>query len=111
MLGWTVCIGAATVSLSGTPIWQSASPTGYATGGAWADINNDANHYLDLVVSAGNDMQGYRNLVYFNTSGMLATTPGWQSGDKALHGHCDVADYNRDGLLDFAAAGFGVYSP
>jgi hypothetical protein len=101
----------ATVSLSGTPIWQSASPTGYATGGAWADINNDANHYLDLVVSTGNDIEANRNIVYFNNGVMLATTPGWQSNDVDFHGHCDVADYNHDGYLDLAVAGFGVYSP
>jgi len=104
-----ISICSATVSLSGTPVWQSASPTGYATGGAWADINNDS--YLDLVVSTGNDMQGYRNLVYFSQGGMLATTPGWQSYDNDLHGHCDVADYNHDGYLDFASAGFGISSP
>jgi hypothetical protein len=107
----TVAAGGATVSLSTSPVWQSASPTGYATGGAWGDINNDGNHYLDLVVSTGNDIEANRNLVYFNSGGMLATTPGWQSNDVDLHGHCDVADYNHDGFLDFAAAGFGIYSP
>ena len=105
----TLC--GATVSLSGTPIWQSDSPTGYATGGAWADINNDANHLLDLVVSTGNDIAANHNLVYYNNGVTLATTPGWQSSDIDFHGHCDVADYNHDGYLDVAVAGFGVYSP
>lgn len=95
----------ATINLGNTPTWTSGAPAFYSTGGAWADM--DGNGYLDLVVSNGNDMQANSNAVYYNSGGTLATTPAWLSADVTYHGHCDIADFNRDGYLDFAAAGFG----
>jgi hypothetical protein len=93
------------------PDWVSADLSGVATGGAWADINNDG--WLDLVVANGNDIERQKLAVYLNNgSGSLPLTPSWESADIDYHGHLDVGDINKDGFIDvvvsvyIGAAGF-----
>jgi len=84
-----------------TPDWIS-SDKHYATGGAFADINNDG--WLDFVVSNGNDMLKEKVTVYYNAGGVLQSSPGWQSADAKYHGHLAIGDVNQDGWLDVAVA-------
>lgn len=84
-----------------TPNWRSADRF-YATGGVFADLNNDG--WLDFVVSNGNDMRRERVAVYYNTGGILETTPSWTSSDIGYHGHLAVGDVNQDGWQDVAVA-------
>lgn len=83
------------------PDWRSLDRR-YATGGAIADINGDG--WPDVVVSNGNDMRTERNGVYISNAGVLPTSPTWESGDAAKHGHLFVADYDNDGDQDVAVA-------
>lgn len=85
-----------------TPFWTSTDVADYATGGAWADINNDG--YLDLVVSNGNDMARQRVAVYMSNNGTLPTTVTWQSNDIDYHGHLSAGDINNDGFIDIAVS-------
>jgi hypothetical protein len=100
----------AQVPFGTTPSWISTEPQNYSTGCAWADLNNDG--WLDLVIANGNDMARERLAVYYNTNGVLPTTPSWQSSDIDYHGHLAVGDVNGDRYADVAvsvyigAAGF-----
>jgi len=96
----TPCLGQAVYNSN--PDWES-SDTGYSTGAAFADIDN--NGYLDLVVSNGNDMAKEPLSVYYNKGdGTFPSYPNWNSQDKTYNGHLDVADVNGDGWPDVAVS-------
>ena len=82
-----------------SPDWRSTDQH-YATGGQFADLNNDG--WPDLVVSNGNDMRREPLCVYINKKGILETSPSWISDDIDEHGHLAVGDVNKDGWLDVA---------
>lgn len=90
------------VPFATTPSWRSADSTNYATGIAWADLNNDG--WLDLVVANGNDMARQRLVVYYNDNGTVPRSPSWQSADIDYHGHLSVGDVNGDGFVDVAVS-------
>ncbi len=96
------CLSSGQVNFNSTPFWTSTDVADYATGGAWADINNDG--FLDLVVSNGNDMARQRVAIYMNNNGTLPTTATWQSADIDYHGHLSAGDINNDGYIDIAVS-------
>jgi len=85
------------------PYYQS-SPQGHvATGGGWADLNQDG--WLDMVAANGNDISRQSLVVYWNDgAGGFPALPSWSSSDIDYHGHLDLGDVNGDGLIDAAVA-------
>ena len=83
--------------------WVSVSD-GYATGGAFADIDGDGDP--DLVVAHGNDMIPGHLVVYENSGGQLTEHPVWRNRDAAFYGHLDVGDINNDGWVDVVVSRF-----
>lgn len=86
--------------LESTPSWQSADRF-YSFSCDLGDADGDGD--LDLAVAVGEAYYGAPapNRVYYNTGGVLQTSPGWQSpSDHAM----DVAwgDADGDGDLDLA---------
>lgn len=92
----------AQIPFNTSPTWISTNFPKYSTGCAWADINADG--WMDLVVSNGNDMSRQKVTVYFNNNGTLSTTPGWESSDIDYHGHLSAGDINNDGYPDVAVS-------
>jgi hypothetical protein len=91
------------MSLETTPYYESTPLSHVATGGGWADTNQDG--WLDMVVANGNDMARQSLVVYFNDgAGGFPATPSWSSSDIDYHGHLDLGDVNGDGLIDAAVA-------
>jgi hypothetical protein len=93
----------AAISLETTPSYES-TPSGHiATGGAFADIDQDG--WLDMVVANGNDIDRQRVSIYHNRGdGTFPLAPTWQSGDIDYHGHLDVGDVNGDRLPDLVVS-------
>ena len=90
-----------------TPDWVSQDDL-VGTGGALADLDRDG--WLDLIVSAGNDMEPQPLVVYYNNGdGTYPPLPDWQSADLVFNGHLDVADVDGDGWLDVAVATLGEF--
>ncbi len=94
----------AAVPLPASPDWTS-NDNDYSTGGAFADINADG--YIDICTSNGNDMANDRNGIYFNRSGIIEATASWRSQDRGMFGHCYTGDVNNDGRPDLAVAYLG----
>lgn len=88
---------------AGEPDWSS-SDEGYATGGAWADIDGDG--VLDLVVAYGNDMAPGPLAVHYDQGGWLNESADWQTPADAYHGHVAVGDVDGDGWSDVVVALF-----
>jgi hypothetical protein len=97
----------ASVPLPSAPSWTSRD-NDYSTGGALADLNADG--WLDLLTSNGNDMAMDQNGVYMNNSGTLDTVASWRSADNGYFGHCYAGDVDNDGFPDFAVAYLGSNS-
>jgi hypothetical protein len=93
--------GAVGMMLGSDPIWVSED-RGYATGGAFADMDGDGG--LDLVVGYGNDMEPGPIVVYYNDGGALERTPSWSSAADRFHGHLAIGDVNGDGWPDVAVS-------
>ncbi len=90
-----------------TPDWVSQDDL-VGTGGALADLNRDG--WLDLIVSAGNDMEPQPLVVYYNNGdGTYPPAPNWESTDLVFNGHLDIADVDADGWLDVAVATLGEF--
>jgi hypothetical protein len=85
------------------PDWQSED-WGYATGGAWADIDGDG--ALDWVVAYGNDMQPGPLAVHYGGDGALSELADWTSEGEAYHGHIAAGDVDGDGFTDVVTALF-----
>jgi hypothetical protein len=87
-------------TLSSTPDWES-SELANAFGCAFGDVNNDGRP--DLAVATGwayEPQNHYRNWVFINTAGTLASSASWQSDDLThLQGVLWI-DANDDGWLD-----------
>lgn len=94
--------------LSTTPDW-SANISGNAFGVAFGDMNGDGRP--DLAVATGwayTPQRLYKNCVYLNIGGTLASTASWQSADTGhLQGVLWV-DADDDGLLDLVGAANGA---
>jgi hypothetical protein len=99
-----IALSPAAIPLPSSPSWTS-SDNDYSTGGALADVNADG--WLDLLTSNGNDMSMDCNSVYLNNGGTLETIASWRSSDNGYFGHCYVGDVNNDGLTDLAVAYLG----
>ena len=81
--------------------WITES-TGYATGFATADINQD--HFIDLVISYGNDMNEGPIEIYLNENGTIPQEPSWTSYHTAFYAHISTGDVNGDGYPDIVAS-------
>lgn len=70
-----------------------------------ADLNN--NGYTDFIVS-GNDGVNNRLIIFWNDNGVFSRTTEPLGINKGLtnYSRIAVADYNNDGYLDFAVAGY-----
>jgi PKD repeat protein len=99
-------VGHADIAMSGNPIWQVAGS--YPTGVGWADI--DGNGWLDLVVTRGLDVTSPPDVIYFNSEGELATTPGWTSDEQGPSDNVYLGDLNGDGYPDLTIAYLGLTS-
>lgn len=90
-------------ALESTPSWQSADSY-YTFANALGDADGDGD--LDLAVAVGEPYFGApnQNRVYYNTGGVLETTPSWvaASADHAMD--AAWADVDGDGDLDLAFA-------
>lgn len=93
----------AQIPFNSYPSWISSDISNYSTGAAWADVNADG--WLDLVVSNGNDMSRQHVVVYYNNGkGIIPTIPNWQSTDIDFHGKLSIGDINNDGYPDVAVS-------
>ncbi|MBU1699005.1 MAG: VCBS repeat-containing protein [Candidatus Eisenbacteria bacterium] len=93
----------AAVPLNPIPAWISDANGHVATGGAWADVDEDG--WLDMIVANGNDIEQQGVIIYHNNGdGTLPQDPTWSSAGIAYHGHIDVGDINGDGHVDVAVA-------
>lgn len=91
------------IPLERSPSWISTDVSGYATGAALTDLNND--DWLDFVVANGNDMARQNVAVYYNTgAGTFPTVPNWTSLDIGYHGHLSAGDLDKDGWNDVAVS-------
>lgn len=105
--------GSSTVPLPAAPDWTADSVR--AIGGMkFADPDGDQD--LDLVL--GNYQQTgfppvneYQNEIYFNTGGVLETSPSWVATVKRHTGDVQVCDVDEDGYEDlyFANGGTGFH--
>ena len=83
-------------TLETLPSWKSTAFI-YSYDVNWFDMNNDGD--LDLVFAN----EGYPNYVYQNNSGVISTTPVWQSADASTQANSlFTGDVNNDGYLDLA---------
>jgi hypothetical protein len=71
----------------------------------WADFNGDS--YLDLFAANGDFSFDY-SVIYFGSSGGLATNPGWTSNTGAWTIYGAPFDFDHDGDIDLATANQGV---
>ena len=83
-------------TLETLPSWKSTAFI-YSYDVNWFDMNIDGD--LDLVFAN----EGYPNYVYQNNSGVISTTPVWQSADASTQANSlFTGDVNNDGYLDLA---------
>ncbi|UCE65914.1 MAG: T9SS type A sorting domain-containing protein [Candidatus Zixiibacteriota bacterium] len=90
--------------LETTPTWFSFDMRS-TTDVRWADFNGD--DYLDLFAANGDFSFDY-SVIYFGSSGGLATNPGWTSNTGAWTLYGAPFDFDHDGDIDLATANQGV---
>ncbi len=87
-------------TLDTLPSWQSADVSPGNTL-AWGDMDGDG--WLDLAVADNNQTGGNgRFKVYKNNSGLLTTSPIWQSATSGYGSSVCWYDFDRDGDNDLA---------
>lgn len=93
----------AVIPFAALPSWESNPNGEIATGGGFADINDDG--WPDMVVANGNDIQRQRVALYRNQgNGTFPANATWTSSDVDYHGHLDLGDVNGDGRIDVVVA-------
>ncbi len=94
-------------SLESTPSWQS-SDSFYSFGCALGDADNDGD--LDLAVAVGEPYYGdpRKNRIYYNTGGVLETTPSWKADATDHAMDVSFGDVDGDGDLDLAFVTAGI---
>ncbi|HSL88864.1 MAG TPA: FG-GAP-like repeat-containing protein, partial [Ignavibacteriaceae bacterium] len=85
-------------TLETLPSWKSNASI-YSYDVNWFDMDNDGD--LDLVFANAS----YPNYVFKNNTGVINTTPVWQSADASMQANSlFIGDLNNDGCLDLAVS-------
>jgi len=92
------------------PDWQS-NDTAYNGHLDVADVNGDGWPDVAVAVLGNGGVHQVAAKLYLNNSGVLSTSPDWQSDQIANAFGCDFGDVNNDGLPDLAVATGWSYSP
>ena len=92
-------------SISTVPTWESTDASQYANSLFTGDVNSDG--YLDLAISDNSQLGGQgRFKIYLNNSGILNTTPFWQSSFSGYGSGIMLADIDTDNDLDLLTGGW-----
>jgi hypothetical protein len=104
------------VPLKSSPSWTWQTQDRAYGGLAFADVDDDGD--LDLVVGCydGSNwyppINDYRNMIFYNAGGTLASSPSWTAALERHTGEVDTGDVNGDGVPDvFDANGGTSYQP
>lgn len=86
------------------PDWLSVEDNVNGTGCDFGDVNADA--FIDLAVSNGNDIVMAPNFVYMNNYGIMPNEASWLSDDELYSGHCEFAFLDSDNYPELMVANY-----